>query len=152
MSILFTLHLLAATLWVGGMFFAYMALRPVAASLLEPPIRLALWRAVFKKFFFWVWLAVVILPASGYYLIFSVYHGMKYTPVPVHIMQLTGLIMIAIFIYLFFSPYKKLILHLENNAIPDAAKQLNQIRQFIAINLTLGIATIIIASTSHFFI
>ena len=37
MAIAIPLHLLAAVIWVGGMFFAYMALRPVAASLLEPP-------------------------------------------------------------------------------------------------------------------
>ena len=32
MYIAITLHLLAVVIWVGGMFFAYMALRPVAAS------------------------------------------------------------------------------------------------------------------------
>ena len=58
--------------------------------------------------------------------------------------------MIGIFVYLFFLPYKKLIQHLENSAIPEAAKQLNRIRQFIAINLSLGVITIIIASTARF--
>ncbi len=33
------LHLLAATIWVGGMFFAYQILRPVDGEMLEPPIR-----------------------------------------------------------------------------------------------------------------
>ena len=46
-SLLLTLHLLAAVIWVGGMFFAYACLRPVAASLFEPPQRLTLWRSVF---------------------------------------------------------------------------------------------------------
>lgn len=36
------LHVLAASVWVGGMFFAYMALRPVAATQLQPPARLGL--------------------------------------------------------------------------------------------------------------
>ena len=40
------LHSLAATVWVGGMFFAYVVLRPVAGGL-EGPARLALWRGVF---------------------------------------------------------------------------------------------------------
>ena len=41
MSVLIALHVLAVVVWVGGMFFAYMAVRPVAASLLEPAQRAA---------------------------------------------------------------------------------------------------------------
>ena len=44
MAIAITLHVIAAILWVGGMFFAWMVLRPVAAGQLEPPARLTLWR------------------------------------------------------------------------------------------------------------
>lgn len=43
MTLAITLHLLATVIWVGGMFFAYMALRPVAGSLLKPPNRQTLW-------------------------------------------------------------------------------------------------------------
>ena len=52
------LHILGAVVWVGGMFAAYMCLRP-AAGPLEPPARLKLWRAFFGKFFPWVWLAIL---------------------------------------------------------------------------------------------
>ena len=45
MSVTITLHLLSAVIWVGGMFFAYMVLRPAAATLLEPPQRLPLRRS-----------------------------------------------------------------------------------------------------------
>ena len=55
MPIAITLHLLAAVVWVGGMFFAYVALRPVAASLLPPPLRLPLWSQTVARFFPWVW-------------------------------------------------------------------------------------------------
>ncbi|MEY3672815.1 MAG: hypothetical protein RI904_2472, partial [Pseudomonadota bacterium] len=40
MASLVVLHLLAALVWVGGMFFAHNALRPMAASVLQPPERL----------------------------------------------------------------------------------------------------------------
>ena len=146
----FTLHLLAAALWVGGMFFAYTVLRPVAAKNLEPPIRLALWRDVFKSFFRWVWAFVILLPVTGYWLIFSVFQGMRNVGPEIHIMQLTGWIMIGIYIYLYFVPYKSLTAHLANNAIPEAAKCLNKIRQLIAINLTLGIITIVLGSMHRF--
>ena len=54
MSIALALHVLAITVWVGGMFFAYMVLRPIAASQLQPPQRLPLWQGVFSRFFPWV--------------------------------------------------------------------------------------------------
>src|SRR5437773_1376556 len=41
-SVLIPLHLLFAAIWVGGMFFAVLALRP-AAFALDPAVRLPLW-------------------------------------------------------------------------------------------------------------
>ena len=52
-------YVVAVVIWVGGMFFAYTILRPVAAaSQLEPPARLTLWAGVFAGFFPWVWSAI----------------------------------------------------------------------------------------------
>ena len=61
-SLLTLLHILAAVIWVGGMFFAWMILRPALGASLEAPQRLQLWSAVFPRFFVWVWLAVLLLP------------------------------------------------------------------------------------------
>ena len=47
--VLLMLHLSSAIVWVGGMFFAYVCLRPAAIELLEPPARLRLWRGVFSR-------------------------------------------------------------------------------------------------------
>ena len=38
-SLVYTLHVLAALIWVGGMFFAWMILRPAAVAALEGPAR-----------------------------------------------------------------------------------------------------------------
>ncbi len=64
-TLLYVLHLLAALAWVGGMFFAWMILRPAAVAVLQPPERLRLWLDVFLRFFAWVWAAVLVLPISG---------------------------------------------------------------------------------------
>jgi len=150
MSPAFSLHLLAAALWVGGMFFAYTALRPVAASMLQPPMRLGLWQQVFSRFFPWVWLFVLILPLSGYYLIFSQFNGMDNVGITIHVMQLTGWIMIGLFVYLYFIPFKKLNIFIIEKKLPQAADCLNIIRKIIALNLGLGLITIIIGSTHRF--
>ncbi len=64
-ALLMTLHVLAAVIWVGGMFFAYMALRPAAGEL-DPPSRTALWGRTFARFFAWFWAAIIVLPVTGY--------------------------------------------------------------------------------------
>lgn len=50
MSLALALHVLAAVVWVGGMFFAYVCLRPVLVEC-EPAERLQIWARTFGKFF-----------------------------------------------------------------------------------------------------
>jgi uncharacterized membrane protein len=141
-----TLHVLSAVIWVGGMFFAYMALRPVAASVLEPPQRLTLWSKTLMRFFIWVWLAILIIPFTGYWMIFSGFNGFAGVAWYVHIMQALGIIMILIFLHVFFAPYKRLRKALKEENYQVANDNLGQIRRFIGINLIIGILTIITAA------
>ncbi|GAB1262189.1 CopD family protein [Aurantivibrio plasticivorans] len=151
MPIALTLHLLSAVVWVGGMFFAYMALRPVAAELLEPPIRLQLWSKVFSKFFFWVTIAVVVLLATGFWMIFGFYGGMANTRPYVHIMMLLGIIMMAIYGHVFFAHYKRLSKAVAEENWPEGGKQLGKIRILIAVNLVLGLVVVAVAGGGRFF-
>lgn len=150
MIIASALHVLSAVIWVGGMFFAYMALRPVAASLLEPPLRLPLWVQVFRKFFLWVWKAVVLLLASGYWMVFDGFGGFANTGSHVHIMHGLGLIMVALYLYVFFGPYKKLGKAVAEQEFKSGAEQLNRIRKVIAVNLSLGLIVVVVASGGRF--
>ena len=58
------LHVMGVVVWVGGMFFAHMALRPSVQSL-APPERLSLLAATLSRFMAWVAVAVVANHASG---------------------------------------------------------------------------------------
>src|SRR3546814_20046539 len=93
MPLAVTLHILSAVIWVGGMFFAYLALRPAAASVLEPPLRLMLWAKVFGYFFIWIWLAVLILLITGFWMVFDVLGGMAAVGAHVHAMMGLGIAM-----------------------------------------------------------
>ncbi len=149
MFALLTLHILAATIWVGGMFFAYVCLRPVAASLFEPPERLQLWQQVFQRFFKWVWITVIVLLLSGHGMI-AVFGGFGSIGVHVHIMLALGYLMFLIYGHLFFSPYKKLCSAVEEKRWPDAGEQLNKIRKIVGFNLILGLITIAVAAGGKF--
>jgi uncharacterized membrane protein len=152
LSLLNPLHLLSVVVWVGGMFFAYMALRPAAASTLEPPFRLRLWRATFKNFFPWVWAAIITLLVTGYWMIFGFLGGMAGAPLYVHTMMGLGLLMMAIFMHVYFAAYKRLIHAVEAEDWPEGGKNLNQIRQLVGINTLLGLLTIVVAAAGRYFI
>ncbi len=145
-SITITIHILATIIWVGGMFFAHLMLRPSAIEVLQPPLRLALWVSVFRRFFFWVWISSITLPISGYWMIFDVFGGMTNTGAYIHIMNLTWLIMFTIYSYIYFKPFHALQLAVANKDYPLGGIHINNIRNLVTINLFLGLFTVIAAS------
>lgn len=150
MSIAIALHVLSAVVWVGGMFFAYLVLRPVAARTLEPPVRLLLWRDSFNRFFPWVWASVIVLLISGYWMIFAYFGGMGKVGIYVHIMQGLGLLMMLLYLHVYFSPFRRLKQALAVSDYATAGKRLNQIRILIGINLILGILVVLDATAGKY--
>ncbi len=148
MSIALTLHILAFTVWIGGMFFAHQALRGAAAITLEPPIRLRLWRATFARFFPWVWLCIIIILVTGFWMMFQ----FPKPPIFVHIMMGLGLIMVLMFLHVFFAPYNRLKKAQKEEDWESGAKALGQMRMLIGINLSIGLITIVVATAGKFFI
>lgn len=147
MTLLLSLHILAATVWVGGMFFAYAVLRP-AAGPFEPPVRLSLWRRSFTRFFLWVWAAVVLLLVTGY----SMFLQYGVTGIHVHMMQASGVLMILLFLHLFFSPWRRFKTALDVQDFAAAGRQLNQIRMIVALNLALGLLTVVIGASGRYWV
>ena len=148
-SVAIALHLLAAVIWVGGMFFAIMVLR-LAAGELDPPVRAPLWGRVFGKFFPWVWTSVVVLVVTGYWLIFTVWGGLGTLPLHGHLMHGIGWIMIAIYLHLWFAPYRRFRAALASGNIPEAGAQLNQIRILVTTNLVIGLINAAIGSSGRY--
>ncbi len=139
MGVAILLHVLAAIVWVGGMFFAYWVLRPSLGQF-EPAIRLSLWCNVFKKFFLWVWYSIALLWLSGLWMIYKL-NGFAHLGWHVHAMMGLGTLMTLIFIYLVFAPYQKLLAAVQQKDWATGAKALAQIRIIVAINLLLGLLT-----------
>jgi len=139
------LHIVAAVVWVGGLFFAYVVLRPTTNSL-EPPQRLQLWAGVFKRFFPWVWMAIVILFISGYWLIFNWFKGFSSTPGYVHLMHLMGWVMTILFVYLYYRLYPSFKAAVKAESWPEAGAAMNKIRQIVLVNLILGMLLLVLVS------
>jgi uncharacterized membrane protein len=125
------------------MFFAHMVLRPVLNEQLEPHIRLPLLLRIFDRFFPWVWIAVITILASGYWLAFTLYD--EEASFWLSFMTVAGTLMAMIFIFIYAIPYHQLGTALKSNDMPRAVAAISLIRQLILVNLGLGVLVTLVA-------
>ena len=145
-SFAYTLHVLAALIWVGGMFFAWMILRPAAMAALDGPARLKLWVNVFQRFFVWVWVAVLVLPISGVGLLQMRFNGFETAPRYVQIMMGLYIVMVALFIRIQSLQLPELRKAVETQAWAEGAAVMGRIRRLVGCNLLVGLALVAIAA------
>jgi uncharacterized membrane protein len=137
------LHMVGVVGWVGGMAFAYLCLRP-ALTVLPPPQRLVLMRGVLGRFFPLVWVALGCLLVSGPVMLLEV--GMRQAPAAWHAMLLTGLVMVAVFLSIWFGPWTRFAAAVGREDWAAGAAALAVIRQRVGFNLVLGLITIAVAT------
>jgi uncharacterized membrane protein len=150
MSIALLLHVLSVVVWVGGMFFAYMVLRPVAAIQLDPPQRLRLWVGVFSQFFPWVFLAVGLILATGLLMLINGFGGIASASGDLQLMMGTGIVMMLIFLHVYFAPFQRLKRAVVAEDWAAGGRHLARMRVLIGINLLLGLATVVIAAGGRY--
>jgi uncharacterized membrane protein len=140
---IYAAHVLGAVVWVGGMFFAYVVLRP-SLAVLEPIQRIALHTQIFRRFFLVVWHAMPVILATGFLMLFGFYQGFGDPNVAwnIHVMFLFGLIMSAVFLWIVFGPYARFRRTTDRTT---AAASIERIRKLIAVNLVLGVVTVVVA-------
>jgi uncharacterized membrane protein len=134
------LHLLCAVLWVGGMFFAYVILRPSLAAI-EAPQRMLLHTQVFRKFFLLVWHVMPLILITGFAML-GFLNGLANVPWQIHIMLGLGVVMAAVFLAIYFGPYRQFRRTTDRTRM---ASSLDNIRKLIGVNLILGLLTVIAA-------
>ena len=149
MAYLLTIHVLSAAVWVGGMFFALIVLRP-AAGPWEPAVRLALWHRVFARFFPAVGVTVLALLATGHAMILVELGGFAEIDLSVHLMQGTGVLMALLFLWLLVGPYRRFLKALDAGTPPAAGRAIEGIRWIITVNLALGVVTLVLATTGRY--
>ncbi|MBF0310668.1 MAG: CopD family protein [Magnetococcales bacterium] len=149
MSIAIALHLLAALIWIGGMFFAHMVLR-LAVETRDLEDKVHLWQEVLPRFFRWVWGAVVVLPLTGYWMAVTLYGNPFLATGSIRIMQVLGWSMILLFVGIYFTSYRSFQERMRQQLFPEAGLYLLRIRRVVTINLILGLLVAVIASAGRF--
>jgi uncharacterized membrane protein len=148
MGIALGVHVLSVVVWVGGMFFAYQCLRPSLAQMM-PAERSALWSRVLQRFFFWVLLAVPAILLSGLAMIYFS-GGFAAAGLRVHLMLGLGLLMMGLFLHVYFAPFKRLKRAVLDGEVRYAADQVSAIRKLVAVNLSLGLVVVLIATVGKY--
>jgi uncharacterized membrane protein len=149
MIIAVALHVLAALIWVGGLFFILLILRP-ASIRIEPPQRFRLFAKVFSRYFPWVWGAIALLLITGYWMLFSRLGGFAEAGLHIQVMQVLGIAMMLIFGHLYHTPYKCFRAAVEEENWAKTNYQANRIRRALRWNLLLGLIVFIVATTGRY--
>ncbi|MBV7544626.1 CopD family protein [Acidovorax sp. sic0104] len=140
-------HILSVIVWVGGMAFAHFFLRPAVQSL-EPPQRLRLMRDVMQRFLNAVAAAVVVLFASGLWMIGrlakqTVQSGGGFAmPLDWTIMAVLGIVMMAIFGHIRFALFKRLQCAVAASDWPAGGQAMAAIRRWVGVNLAIGVVIV----------
>ena len=147
-SVAIALHAIAASVWVGGMFFVLVVFRP-AVQTLEPDSRAGMMSVTLRKFFPWVWMAIIVLMLTGYWLV-GAFGGFGSVPSYVHIMHLLGWIMVALFAFMYFKPNKAFQQALSQGDKEQAMSALGSVRTIVTINFILGLVIVAIVTGGRY--
>ena len=78
------------------------------------------------------------------------WEGFQNTTFDIQLMHVLGWIMVLIFLYVFFVPYRGLKQGIAAADYPLAGRHLGRIRILVAINTTLGIIVAVVASARRY--
>jgi len=118
--------------------------------ILDPGPRLRLWSGVLEKFFAWVIAAIVLLLVSGYVMVFAVFGGFAESGLHIQLMMGIGILMMLLFFHLYFAPWRRFRGAVAREDWTEGARQLNQIRMIVTINLVLGLIVVAIGSSGRY--
>lgn len=140
--VLVLLHLLAVIVWIGGMFFAHVCLRPVAAAQLPPPQRLPLLAAILGRFFVVVGWALVLLWGSG-----LIRFAQAGAAIPANWLAMAGIaaVMTVILVLIVFRFHRPMVAAVAASDWPQAGAAMNAIRKLVLVNLVLGLIAVAVA-------
>jgi uncharacterized membrane protein len=150
LALALALHQLATIVWIGGMFFAHMALRPAVNEAVKGPNRVVLMLGVFRRFFPWVWASIVLIWGSGSWYFLTALKGKA--ALHVHVMMGIALCMTLVFVYIYTVPYRKLQVAVSREDWNSASSKVAQIRRLILVNLLLGLITALAGSAGSLFL
>ncbi|MBX3623257.1 MAG: CopD family protein [Rhizobacter sp.] len=155
-ALLKMLHWGGVMVWMGGMFFALFCLRP-AAGALPPPVRVPFMADVLGRFFNVVLWAALAAVASGGAMMARAAQTTHQTGAPFNVpldwlvMAGLGVLMLVIYGFIRLVLHRRLQLAVAAQDWPAGGAALNEIRFWVAANLSFGaiiIAAVVLGTVS----
>ncbi|MCS4541157.1 MAG: CopD family protein [Euryarchaeota archaeon] len=156
------LHLLATVIWIGGMAFNLLVLRP-SLTVIEPSQRIKLVCAVVKRFIYFAWGSIATLVVTGIfmaprisfsYALLSTTYG--FVLVIKHGLVLVMVIIVAVISFVLLPRLMTLPPSVagtntssrtsSHGLPPELVKTLGKIVQFVKLNLALGILVLLVST------
>ena len=75
-----------------------------------------------------MWISFITILATGYWMLFGVFGGMANVGLYVHAMHGLGLLMVAIFLHVYFAPFKRLKQAVAAQDWPAGKKQIEYVK------------------------
>ncbi len=153
-NLLKLVHVLSIIVWIGGMIYTLLFLRP-SLGLLEPPQRVKLMHDVLARFFKAVLMVSTLAVVSGLWMVGRVARetsqagGAFAWPTTWIVMTVLGILMWLIFMHIRFALYKRLQRAVAGSDWSAGAQALDQIRIWVTANLSIGIAIVAIVLALH---
>lgn len=135
MSVVAAIHVLAATIVAGGLFFACLIMRPAAGSV-DPGVRLPLWRRTLQRFFLWFAGAILAMNASGYLL---AQRGDILPTVELHLKHAFGWLLLLLVAYIYAVPFRRMEHAMGQGERPRAAQHLRHAHRIMYLALALAL-------------
>lgn len=138
------LHLVAGVIWLGGMTFMLLALRPAVMAQMEPQPRARLMASIWGRFFPVVLGSILVLFFTGMNLYTTAFRAIKTAtgagsvPLGWNLMVIAGLVMMLVFGHIFFAGFRKFKRALVQNDWPIVAATSTQIHRLMIVNFVLG--------------
>jgi uncharacterized membrane protein len=149
MTIVFPLHIVAAIVLVGGLFFASVVIRPIARDL-DIETASALWQQMLSRFFVWGWISLLLILATGIGMVFLKFGGFSGVPMIHRGNMVVGIPAIVLFGYLFFGPWQRYRRTISRRDWNGAAKDIIRIRVVMGLILVLGLVASVVSAVGRY--
>ncbi len=140
-GLVLAVHILAMALWTGGMAYTLLVLRPNLTAL-PAGDGMTLHGQTLRRFFLLVWHAMPLVLITGWAMVFGVYGGFANLNWAVNGMQALGIVMAAVFLTLFFGPWRQFR---RRPTLASAAS----IRRLLLLNLALAVVVTVLGSLAQ---
>jgi uncharacterized membrane protein len=149
MIVAFPIHILAAIVLLGGLFFASVAVRPSMRGL-GTDAALMLWHRMLSRFFAWAGISVLLILATGIGMVFLKFGGFSGVPAIHRGNMAIGIPAIALSVYVYFGPWRRYCETVARRDWAAAQKNIARLRVVMVIILVLGLVASAVSAVGRY--